>query len=802
MQFVSQAASGKSTSVGSAVPPCAAGLQSFAGTGDDGLIAQMKARSRQHSIRQQSIVFVALLLCCVLLAGCTKKRSRAHFAQAERLVAAGDCKSAQVELAKAIEIDQTFVDPHFLLATCALRYTDTKRAYDELKAVTELAPNNLVAQIQFGELELASGDFANTKKQADFVLQRDPNNLAGHLLQAKLLMRLEQWDAARLEIGRASAAAPTSAAPYVLLGALERKQSRYADSEIALKKALALAPQSTDALIALGKLHQAQTQFQEAESAFRRGAGDPLAYSALASMYIAQGQSAQAEQVARSAQTALPRDPRAYRLLGNFYISSHRWNQAVTEFSRIVQAHPEDRRARKNYAQLLLLTDRLEPASEATFEVERDDPNDPESLVLQAQIELLRGHPDMAKKIAEDALILQSNNAMAHFYVGLALLQRGDFGAGDRELKRAQDLIDQGQKLRSNSLEFNDLEAFNESSQRIAEMYPLSPTGYARAAEIEIARAHLDTAEHWLQESIKSAPDNPIGYARLAMLRVSQGNNAEGEQLFEKALLQDADDSEAVNGLVSLYLHENQPERALTRLKAQIANVPDSSDLYVALARFYLGQGDLRGANEAAQKALQLDGKNADAYLARSRILREQGELSQAIHLIDGWVREAPTPRGYVELGELYESDGKWQQAQEAFKTALKQDPSLNVAADNLARSLMEHDGNLDVAVTLSTSTRTNEPLNPRFADTLGWAYYKKGIYRSARALFEEAVAKMPGDAEAHYHLGLTYRKLAETSKAEDQLKIVLQLDPKFKHADTVKDNLASLNPKQFRKTQ
>jgi cellulose synthase operon protein C len=216
------------------------------------------------------------------------------------------------------------------------------------------------------------------------------------------------------------------------------------------------------------------------------------------------------------------------------------------------------------------------------------------------------------------------------------------------------------------------------------------------------------------------------------------------------------------------------------------------------LARFYLDQNDIGRANEAAQKALQLDRKNADAYMTKSRILRLQGTLTPAIELIDKWVHESPSPQGYVELGELYESDGKWQQAQEAFKTALKQEPGFNVAADNLARSLLDHDGNLDIAVTLSTTARANEPVNPRYADTLGWAYYKKGIYRSARALFEEAVSKMPDNAEAHYHLGLTYRKLAETSKAEEQLKIVLQLDPKFKHADAVRDNLASLNSKQF----
>jgi tetratricopeptide (TPR) repeat protein len=387
---------------------------------------------------------------------------------------------------------------------------------------------------------------------------------------------------------------------------------------------------------------------------------------------------------------------------------------------------------------------------------------------------------------------------MGHFYLGLALLERADFGAGDRELKRSHELVEHSQKLRATSLDVNDLGAFNESSQRIAEIQPLSPSGYARAAEVELARDHQDAAEAWLEDAIKNVPNSPTGYARMGMLRVLQSNNVEAEQLFEKALVLDSDDPNAIAGLMHLYVTQSQPARALNRLQAQIAKVPGSSDLQVVLARFYLDQNDLVNADQASAKAVQFDNRNADAYLTMSKVLRMRGDWKQATSLIQQWLHSIPTQRGYVELGELYEGEGQWQQAQDAFQTALKQDPGYTIAANDLARSLIEHDGNIDVAVSLATMIRSNEPLNPSYADTLGWAYYKKGIYRSARAQFEEAVSKMPKNAETHYHLGLTYRKLAETSKAEDELKIVLQLDPKFKYADIVKNNLASLNPKQF----
>jgi cellulose synthase operon protein C len=740
------------------------------------------------------------ILGCLLFTGCTKKRSRKYFEKGQQLAQSGDCKSAEVQLAKAIDINPNYADPHWVLAECAIRYTDSRRAYYELQTVTELTPDNLDARVAFGELLLTQADLENAKREIDYVIGRDPTHLGAHLLQAKLLMQLEKWDAARAEINKAASLAPAKPEPLVLEGTLERMQSRFAESEQALMKAKVISPQSSAVWIALGRTYQAQSKWSEAEQAYKSAVAgaNPEAYEVLTSFYLARDDRHQAEAVAKAAQAALPDLPRAYRLPGNLYTAIHELDRAAEEFARVLQAHPEDRRVRKNRSQLLLLTDHLEQASEATFEVEREDPNDPESVVLQVQVELQRGHPEVVKKLAENALYLQEKNAMARFYLGIVLLQRGDFGAGDREIKQSQALVEQSQKLRAASLDFNDIGVFNSSSQRIAEIQPLSPEGYASLAELEIGRGHLDKAEQWLQDAIRFAPANPAGYAKLAEVRVLQGNNSEAEQLFEKALAQDADDPQSATGLTDLYVKQNQPAKALGRLEAQVAKAPDSSALQVVLAKFYADQGNLAFAGQASAKALKLDPKNADAYLVSSRIMRTSGKLRDATQLIEGWVQASPSPRGYVELGELYEADGKWQQAQESFQAALKSGPGFNIAADNLARSLMEHDGNTDVAVTLITQARANEPVNPRFADTLGWAYYKKGLYRSARPLLEEAVYKMPNNAEARYHLGLTYRKLAETSKAEEELKQVLRLDPGFKHADVVKDNLASLNPKQF----
>jgi tetratricopeptide (TPR) repeat protein len=64
----------------------------------------------------------------------------------------------------------------------------------------------------------------------------------------------------------------------------------------------------------------------------------------------------------------------------------------------------------------------------------------------------------------------------------------------------------------------------------------------------------------------------------------------------------------------------------------------------------------------------------------------------------------------------------------------------------------------------------------PQFKDTLAWASYYQGDYRTAVALSEEASAALPDQPSVRYHLGMSYIASGQLSKASEQLKKALQL--------------------------
>ena len=77
--------------------------------------------------------------------------------------------------------------------------------------------------------------------------------------------------------------------------------------------------------------------------------------------------------------------------------------------------------------------------------------------------------------------------------------------------------------------------------------------------------------------------------------------------------------------------------------------------------------------------------------------------------------------------------------------------------------------------------------------DTLGWIYYKKGLYDSAIGEFTDSLAKIPENPMVHYHLGMAYYKKGNAERARVALEKALSLGDTFDGADEAKRVLAEL---------
>ncbi|HZT35887.1 MAG TPA: tetratricopeptide repeat protein, partial [Nitrososphaera sp.] len=105
----------------------------------------------------------------------------------------------------------------------------------------------------------------------------------------------------------------------------------------------------------------------------------------------------------------------------------------------------------------------------------------------------------------------------------------------------------------------------------------------------------------------------------------------------------------------------------------------------------------------------------------------------------------------------------------------------------------VEQGENLDMAITMAQSARRRLPENPNVADTLGFAYVKKGVYSSAIELLQEATKNDPKSASAHYHLGLAYEKTKDLAKAREQFVQAAKLEPESSDGKAAKKEIQDL---------
>ncbi len=125
------------------------------------------------------------------------------------------------------------------------------------------------------------------------------------------------------------------------------------------------------------------------------------------------------------------------------------------------------------------------------------------------------------------------------------------------------------------------------------------------------------------------------------------------------------------------------------------------------------------------------------------------------------------------------------------YELLLDKQPGNLIAANNLASLLLDRrtdEASLKKAQSLAAILRKSQI--PQFKDTLGWASYQLGDYRTAVSLSEEAVAALPDQAAVRYHLGMGYIATSQLAKAAEQLNKALELIPNDELAKKIRTEL------------
>jgi tetratricopeptide (TPR) repeat protein len=145
-----------------------------------------------------------------------------------------------------------------------------------------------------------------------------------------------------------------------------------------------------------------------------------------------------------------------------------------------------------------------------------------------------------------------------------------------------------------------------------------------------------------------------------------------------------------------------------------------------------------------------------------------------------------------LDLAQAEFRSGHMPEAIAYYEQAVQVDP-LNVPAlNNLAYLLADTGRDPERALMLAQQVKELAPRDVTVDDTIGWAYYKQGLYQTAIEYFRQSKSETP---RWKCHLAMAYVRIGDHRHATELLQAALKEDPSVPEAQRVLELLASSRP-------
>ena len=307
-----------------------------------------------------------------------------------------------------------------------------------------------------------------------------------------------------------------------------------------------------------------------------------------------------------------------------------------------------------------------------------------------------------------------------------------------------------------------------------------------------------EAARRYFETVIDLDPTNPEGYYQMGRLQLAEKNQDDAIEYLNKALDLNPHHMEAFTNLIIAYTIRKDITTALSFCDSHLSKVstnPRSTAVIQNLKGvLFLEQKETSKAESQFKEALVSDPNYLPPYYALARLYLDTEQANRAVEQFQNALEKNPKQTAaHMFLGMIYESIKDPELAERHYRSALVVDPGFVPAANNLAYLLADQNRDLNEALKLATLAKKSNPDDPGITDTLGWVYYKRGLYANAVNELSFAAGKLPKNATVRYHLGMSYFKNGENEKARQELEKALSLDKSFNGAEEAEKVLAGL---------
>ncbi len=373
----------------------------------------------------------------------------------------------------------------------------------------------------------------------------------------------------------------------------------------------------------------------------------------------------------------------------------------------------------------------------------------------------------------------------------------------EEEFGASHDIMLEKQKI---YLRNNDMQSLTKDWDSFIAQNPGSPTYTLEFCNVLIANDMIEEAKKRLDGIRTEYPDNKQVFLLLSEIERQQDNYQEALELLSEPLNSMVIDIEVKIQLLGRYMDSEDPEiiQVLENRISDLVNFHAESFRVLAFAGdFHLENGSSESALEHYLRAVRVSPGNysvwqniinleAEAGLYDSLLEHSEEALeyfpNQSIfyyfngfanYIKENYKRAAYSlEQGkkftndpglltvfYGQLGDVYHSLDDNSKSDEAYESALINDPTNFHVLNNYSYYLSLRGEKLDEALKMCEKLISNNPENGTYLDTYGWVLYVSGDYQKAAEVLKKA-HELLEDGTITEHYGDVLFKLGKVDQA------------------------------------
>ncbi len=688
---------------------------------------------------------------------------------------------------------------------------DYKKAVKLWKAAIQNDPDNVDLHIRLGKAYWRLAKWKNAEKSMASAISLSPEAPMARIELTRILLIRGNINAARNQAVKLLSISPGNPEVHVLSGDINLFENKIQKALEEYKKALLLSSGETRYLLKLAAcLHalkndkKAETYFNMARQKKNLNAENLIQF---ADYYNHINDHAGAEDSLLKAIRLEPESINIKMRLADLYILEGQFNKARVVLERILKQDTVNTEAQKAMTDVYISLNLFQKAGKLLRHLKEKKPeNDFQLELLQGKFWLYQGRASFAAIHLRSAVELAPGLTMGYYYLALAYLNSGQENLAENSLKSVLmlDPDNHGATLLMAGLLYKK-KRYLISMKYLDRLIKKEPEAY----EAHLLKG-LDLLELGAKQqaalSIMAAltidPLNPSIWYYLGLVFESKGENTRALDSYGKALTLNPDLAEAAYHYSEILI-KTKKNKALNNIIRFLKGKKHTAALYYASARTALALGKNKLAQSYIEKAMKLK-KKIPYYLVltRVRVQISMGHNDKAKKILENYtIHNSSHPDGWISLANYDLKTGFLNRAKQVMEKAKKRLPGSSLILANLAWIYIESGDNINLGLELAKKAYEQRPDDPGTADTLGWAYYKKGNYVQASWIFSEMEKKYSKNWLVFYHLGMTLYKQGKIVRAKKKLNMALTLTDDEKKKDNIVAVLAEITDEQQKGT-